>query len=141
VLRIITGICMLGLYMVIESWLNEDSPQHVRGQEFAAYAMVTLLTMAVGIYAIIDHLSITSYAFSLVYGGLLFSIYALSAAHQRPLVTGRGARGDRGIGAGLCRGRNGRPYFSKPVHGCLQLEVRLFSLLVYRLSSLATACN
>jgi len=40
VLRIITGICMVGLYTVIESWLNEDPPQHVRGQAFAANAMV-----------------------------------------------------------------------------------------------------
>jgi MFS family permease len=53
VLRIITGICMVGLYMVIESWLNEDSPQPVWGQAFAAYAMLTLLAMAAGKFSIV----------------------------------------------------------------------------------------
>jgi MFS family permease len=45
-LRILSGICMVGLYMVIESWLNEQSPTHVRGKLFSVYMAVTLMAMA-----------------------------------------------------------------------------------------------
>lgn len=45
-LRVMTGICMVGVYIVIESWLNEQSLQHLRGKVFAVYMSVTLLAMA-----------------------------------------------------------------------------------------------
>src|SRR5680860_1558258 len=52
-LRVLSGICMVGLYMVIESWLNEQSPTHVRGKVFAVYMTVTLLAMAMGQFLIL----------------------------------------------------------------------------------------
>lgn len=45
VLRVITGICMLGLYMVIESWLNEQVDRYRRGKVFAVYMTVNLLAL------------------------------------------------------------------------------------------------
>lgn len=37
VLRFIMGIVMMNQYMVIESWLNEQSDNHLRGKVFAGY--------------------------------------------------------------------------------------------------------
>lgn len=47
-LRVITGVCMVGLYLVIESWLNERADQHRRGRVFAVYMTVNLLAMGAG---------------------------------------------------------------------------------------------
>lgn len=67
-LRIITGTCMVGLYMVIESWLNAMAPNDQRGRFFSVYVIITLLAMALGQYLILlDDLS----------GYRLFSLTAL----------------------------------------------------------------
>ena len=47
VLRLLTGISLVGLYMVIESWLNTQAPGERRGQVFAVYMVVNLLALAV----------------------------------------------------------------------------------------------
>ncbi len=52
-LRIITGTCMVGLYMVIESWLNAMAPNEQRGRFFSVYVIITLLAMALGQYLIL----------------------------------------------------------------------------------------
>jgi len=52
-LRIITGTCMVGLYMVIESWLNAMASNEQRGRFFAVYTIITLLAMALGQYLIL----------------------------------------------------------------------------------------
>lgn len=48
VLRFVTGLCAVGLYMVIESWLNSRASNQQRGQVFAVYMTVTLFAMAGG---------------------------------------------------------------------------------------------
>lgn len=48
VLRMITGLCIVGLFIVIESWLNEIAPSESRGRFFAVYMLITLLAMALG---------------------------------------------------------------------------------------------
>lgn len=52
-LRAITGICLVGLYMVIESWLNALAPNQHRGQVFALYMTVVLISMALGQFLIL----------------------------------------------------------------------------------------
>jgi MFS family permease len=47
VLRLINGISLLGSYMVIESWLNEQVVEK-RGQVFAVYMMTALLALGAG---------------------------------------------------------------------------------------------
>lgn len=47
-LRIITGFCIVGAYMVIESWLNVLASNTMRGQFFGVYMVITLLAMAGG---------------------------------------------------------------------------------------------
>jgi MFS family permease len=47
-MRVLTGFCFAGLYMVIESWLNEQSTNETRGRLFSAYLMVNLSALTVG---------------------------------------------------------------------------------------------
>jgi MFS family permease len=44
----ITGFCFAVLYVVIESWLNEQSTNENRGVIFSAYTIITLTVLAVG---------------------------------------------------------------------------------------------
>jgi MFS family permease len=52
-LRAVTGVAVLGVYMIVESWLNEQAPQVIRGQVFATYMMVSLISLALGQYLIL----------------------------------------------------------------------------------------
>jgi len=47
-LRLGTGIALVGLYTVIESWLNVQAPPEQRSQVFAVYMAVSLLALAAG---------------------------------------------------------------------------------------------
>lgn len=47
-LRLGTGIALVGLYTVIESWLNVQAPPEQRSQVFAIYMAVNLLALAAG---------------------------------------------------------------------------------------------
>jgi MFS family permease len=42
VLRVVMGFCICGLYMVIESWLNERTPSETRGRVFSLYRIIDL---------------------------------------------------------------------------------------------------
>ena len=53
VLRFITGVCLVGLYMVLESWLNVIAPNAARGRIFAVYMAVTLVAMGVGQFLVL----------------------------------------------------------------------------------------
>lgn len=48
ILRVLTGIALVGLYTVIESWLNAQAPNDRRGQVFAIYMAVNLFALAAG---------------------------------------------------------------------------------------------
>jgi MFS family permease len=52
-LRLTTGVCLVGLYIVIESWLNTVAPSHQRGKVFAAYMAVTFVALALGQWLIL----------------------------------------------------------------------------------------
>lgn len=47
-LRLISGICIVGLYIVIESWLHERCDNEERGNVFSAYMTTTLIGLGVG---------------------------------------------------------------------------------------------
>lgn len=66
-LRIISGTAMVGLYLVIESWLNTLIPAQYRGKIFSVYVAVTLFSLGAGQYLI------------LVYGAGVLATYALCA--------------------------------------------------------------
>lgn len=48
VLRFLNGITCFGLFVVIESWLNECSEPHYRGRVFSIYMSLTYMGIAVG---------------------------------------------------------------------------------------------
>lgn len=66
VLRIITGICMLGLFMVIESWLNEQVDHYRRGKVFAVYMTVNLLALGLSQFLILVYGPVGIAPFALV---------------------------------------------------------------------------
>ncbi|MFT5538585.1 MAG: MFS family permease [Alphaproteobacteria bacterium] len=48
ILRMIIGFCFAGLYMIIESWLNNDADNSNRGRVLSIYMMVNLASLAAG---------------------------------------------------------------------------------------------
>jgi MFS family permease len=46
ILRVITGFCMAGIYMVVESWLNEQATAATRGRYLAIYMTLNLAALA-----------------------------------------------------------------------------------------------
>ena len=48
VLRFLCGITTFGLFMVIESWLNECTESHYRGRVFSIYMTLTYLGIGIG---------------------------------------------------------------------------------------------
>jgi len=59
VLRFFTGATFAGLYMVVESWLNERSSNQQRGSILALYTTISLGAMALGqLFVEVDSLSL-----------------------------------------------------------------------------------
>ena len=52
-LRFVTGVCLVGLYIVVESWLNVVATTDQRGKVFAAYMAVSGVAMALGQWLIL----------------------------------------------------------------------------------------
>lgn len=53
VTRFVTGLCLVGIYMIIESWLNAQAANAIRGRIFATYMLVNLVFLALGQYLIL----------------------------------------------------------------------------------------
>ncbi|MCA1780579.1 MAG: MFS transporter, partial [Xanthomonadaceae bacterium] len=47
-LRVVSGFCIVGLYIAIESWLNEQTSNEQRGHVFSAYMTTTLIGLGIG---------------------------------------------------------------------------------------------
>lgn len=47
-LRLLTGISLMGMYMVVESWLNERAEPALRGRVFSVYMTTTFLGLGLG---------------------------------------------------------------------------------------------
>lgn len=48
VLRLISGFCFAGLYVVAESWLNDSSTNETRGKVLSLYMLVTYISVGIG---------------------------------------------------------------------------------------------
>ena len=72
VLRFITGICLVGLYLVLESWLSVASPATRRGKVFGIYMAVSGVSLAVGQWLVLVGGDSSFVAFALV--SVLFSL-------------------------------------------------------------------
>lgn len=53
-LRILSGACVVGIYMVVESWLNEQSTAPNRGRIFSFYMMSTLVALGAGQFLLLS---------------------------------------------------------------------------------------
>ncbi len=87
-LRLITGVCIVGLYMVIESWLNALAPNAMRGKIFAAYMATTLGALALGQFLILvgDVLGFTPFALVSILLSLALVPVALTRVPEPPPV-------------------------------------------------------
>jgi MFS family permease len=63
-LRAITGFCFAGLFMVIESWLNERASNQNRGQIFATYMVINMSAVTAGtmLLPVVTSVGITAFA-------------------------------------------------------------------------------
>ncbi len=52
-IRVLTGMSIVGLYIVLESWLNVLIPNQQRGKLFATYLMITYLALAAGQFLVL----------------------------------------------------------------------------------------
>jgi MFS family permease len=50
IFRVVAGFCLVGIFLVIESWLNSIAPPGMRGRVFSIYMTVNLLAVAMGQY-------------------------------------------------------------------------------------------
>ncbi|HET9680116.1 MAG TPA: MFS transporter, partial [Gammaproteobacteria bacterium] len=80
-LRIITGITMMGLYMVVESWFNERAERRVRGRVFSLYMAVSFAGLGGGQFLLAMN-DIASLDLFLV-AGMLFSLCLVPVALTR----------------------------------------------------------
>ncbi|MEJ2395795.1 MAG: MFS transporter [Candidatus Thiodiazotropha sp.] len=64
-LRILNGASVVGLYMVVESWLNEKTPANKRGRVFAIYMITTLMALASGQFLLLVYEPSTLFPFAL----------------------------------------------------------------------------
>ncbi len=91
-LRVLTGTCLVGLYTVIESWLNAQTPNARRGQVFALYMAVTLVALAAGqgLVAANDPAGFTPFGVAAILLSLgLVPIAFTSLSQPQPVTTPR----------------------------------------------------
>ena len=80
-LRVLNGACVVGLYMVVESWINEQSTGPARGRVFAAYMTSTLIALAAGQFLLLAGDSSTLAVFALA--AILISLGVVPVALTR----------------------------------------------------------
>jgi MFS family permease len=81
VLRFITGVCVAGLYMVVESWLNEQASNQTRGRVFALYQIIALGGLAVGQWVLL--FTSRNLLTPLLISGMLFALGLVPTALAR----------------------------------------------------------
>ncbi|EWM48117.1 major Facilitator Superfamily protein [Bordetella holmesii 35009] len=86
-LRLISGVMMVTEFMVIESWLNEQTENHQRGRVFSVYMVVSGLGTVLGqlaltFYAVLDDGPLVLVAMCLVL--CLVPIAVTARSHPRP---------------------------------------------------------
>lgn len=91
-LRLITGVCMVGLYIVIESWLNALAPNALRGRLFAVYMAINFVALALGQWLILvgDRLGFVPFAMvSVMFSFALLPITMTRVAEPAPVQAPR----------------------------------------------------
>lgn len=89
-LRFVTGVCLVGLYIVVESWLNVLAQSHQRGKVFAAYMAISGIAMALGNWLILvgDRLGFVPFVMvSIMFSFALLPITLTPVAEPEPTAT------------------------------------------------------
>lgn len=83
-LRLVTGVCLVGLYMAMESWLNTVAPAAQRGKVFGAYMTVNFVALALGQWLILvgDRLGFVPFAMVSVMFSLALIPITLTAVDE-----------------------------------------------------------
>ncbi|TVO70444.1 MFS transporter [Sedimenticola selenatireducens] len=84
VLRILNGLCVVGLYMVVESWLNEQAAGPSRGRIFSFYMMSTLIALGAGQFLLMagDTSELTLFAIAAILISLGLIPVAITRVHE-----------------------------------------------------------
>ncbi len=85
-LRFLTGVCIAGLFVVSESWLNEVANSRTRGTLLAIYNTVVTLGLAIG--SLLLNVASTGGILLFVVGSVLLSVAAVPVAlapHEAPI--------------------------------------------------------
>ena len=87
-LRVLSGICIVGLYIAIESWLNERVDNEERGHVFSAYMTTTLIGLGIGqlLLAAGDESRLELFALASVLLSLGLVPVAMTEVHEPPIV-------------------------------------------------------
>ena len=87
-MRFVSGFCMVGLYVVVESWLNDASTSSNRGRTLAVYMIVSMGSLALGqlLIAAADPSGGVLFVVSSILVSLSFLPMALAATTQAPPV-------------------------------------------------------
>lgn len=88
-LRIITGFALAGLYMIIESWINETASNDNRGRILAVYRMVDLgaLTIGQALLAAADPAAFTLFALvSILISLALVPVAMTTTSQPKPIA-------------------------------------------------------
>ena len=85
-LRLVTGLCTAGLYVVAESWLNDLATNENRGRLLAVYGVVTIAFFGVGQVLLFnfDPRAVTGFAVAAIITSLAVAPVALSEAAVAP---------------------------------------------------------
>jgi MFS family permease len=83
-LRAVSGLCFAGLFMSIESWLTTASPADSRGRVFAAYTMINLTVVTLGMQLTALGSPMSFELFSIV--AMLYSLAAVPVALTRTVA-------------------------------------------------------
>ncbi|MDH5766839.1 MAG: MFS transporter, partial [Gammaproteobacteria bacterium] len=75
------GIAMVGLYLVVESWLNTLIPDNYRGKIFSVYVAVTLFSLGVGQFLLLFYGagSLATYALCAIF--FILALVPISVTH------------------------------------------------------------
>jgi len=91
-LRIITGFCMAGLYMIIESWINENATNERRGRILSVYRITDLVAATLGqaLLAAADPTMFSLFAIvSILISLALVPVALTNSAQPRPIASAR----------------------------------------------------
>lgn len=87
--RTVAGICIVGIYIVIESWLNEQASNEQRGHVFAAYMTITLVGLGIGQVLLLvgDISTLQPFAVASALMSLCLVPVALTRVQEPPVTT------------------------------------------------------